>query len=130
MATELTTNPSYGVTKKEDYEYDYVLLDSVQDSVQDIHRRGQGYNTLANETEYDDIIQPNSSYSPKVTSKMSRNEEGDGYLQIYSHNVQGPGYRATGNVVATDNVTLIPNPSYEVASGGVRLQDNPSYNKI
>ena len=48
----------------------------------------------------------------------------------YVHNVQGPWYRATGDVVATDNVTIIPNPSYGVVSRGVRLQDNPSYIKI
>ena len=34
--------------------------------------------------------------------------------------------------VAADsvNVTIDPNPSYESMSGGVKLEDNPSYNKI
>ena len=138
LNVKMTTNPCYSVTKEE-HEYEYVLPipDSVNHNIQDMYRKGQGYTILANdatETRGSVVIQQNSSCSSdlkEVTSEMSRKDEDtDDYLQI---NSQGAGYKITGRDVATgdiDNVTIIPNPSYEVVSGGVRLQDNPSYSKI
>ena len=122
----MTTNPCYIVTKRDEHQYDYVLPQSVQHSILDTYRRGQERNTSngATGTNNNAVIQPCSD-----TIEFTGDGE-DGYLQIYSHNSQRADYKVTGNGYDTDNVTMIPNPCYEEASQGVKLQDNPSYNKI
>ena len=70
-------------------------------------------------------------------------EDEDGYVETDLHSTQAAGYlKVIGSTakeeksvydVATDdidNVNIDPNPSYDSVSRGVKLEDNPSYNKI
>ena len=125
-------NPSYHFAMQEEHQYDYIQ-DNGHDIVMDFitsDRRGEGYNT-----QDDIIIKPNPSYSlNETTTKLSENEDGeDGYLSIITHTAQGEDCKVTGDVVNSDidsGVAINPNPSYEVVSGGVNLEDNPSYSKM
>ena len=114
---------------QEEHQYDYIQ-DNGHDIVMDFIRRGEGYNT-----QDDIIVKPNPSYSlNETTTKLSENEDGeDGYLSIITHTAQGEDCNVTGDVVNSDinsGVAINPNPSYEVVSGGVNLEDNPSYSKM
>ena len=123
----MITNPCYNITKQDDHQYDYVLPHSAQDSILEMHRRGQRCNTSNGATgaTNDIATQPCGDVTEFSSDGEDIDENG------YSYNSQRAGYyKATGNSHDTDNVTMIPNPSYEVASQGVKLQNNPSYNKI
>ena len=108
----------------------------------------QGYNTAdynVTEPDHDVTIQTNPSYNSvlKNTKTMSEDEDEDGYVETDLHSTQAAGYlKVIGSTakeeksvydVATDdidNVNIDPNPSYDSVSRGVKLEDNPSYNKI
>ena len=95
---------------------------------------------------YDVTIQSNPSYNSisKETNVMYEQEDEASYLEmINSLSMQKADYlKVIGSTteeeesvydVATDdidNVKINPNPSYDSVSGGVKLEDNRSYNKI
>ena len=88
---------------------------------------------------YDVTIQPNPCYSStsKKTTKMSEDEDQHGYVETNSHSTQKIGFTTKEEELVydvatddTDNVKINPNPSYDSVPGGVKLEDNPSYNKI
>ena len=152
---KMNTNPSYSIMKqnrKQEDQYDYVLHNkiSLKDDVQDTikmetnpsYGRVQGCNAYdVTEPEYDAAIQPNPSYSS--ITKMSKDEDEDGYVETNSLSTQRAGYhKVIGSTTKeeesvydndtddTGNVKINLNPSYDSVSGGIKLQDNPSYNKI
>ena len=155
---KMNTNPSYSITeqnRKQEDQYDYVLHNkiSLKDDVQDTikmdtnpsYGRVQGCNAYdVTEPEYDATIQPNPSYSSiSKTTKMSEDEDQDGYVETNSQSTQRAGHlKVIGSTTKeeesvydndtddTGNVKININPSYDSVSGGVKLQDNPSYNKI
>ena len=127
----MIANPCYIKTKQDDHQYDYVLPHYVQNSILEMYRGGQRCNTSNGATgAKNNTVTQSCSSDIKQFSSDDEDIDEDGYLQVYSYNSQTAGYKATGNSHDTDNVTVIPNPSYEVASRGVKLQNNPSYNKI
>ena len=156
---KMNINPSYSITeqnKKQEHQYDYVLPNKiflkydVQDTIKmdsnPSYGRAQGCNAYdVTEPEYDAAIQPNPSYSSisKETTKMSEDDDQDGYVETNSQSTQRAGYlKVIGSTTKeeesvydndtddTGNVKINPNPSYDSMSGGVKLEDNPSYNKI
>ena len=155
----MSTNPSYSIaeqSRKQEDQYDYVLHDNtaLQDDPQGTFKMDSNpsygrvqicnaYNVT--EPEYDAAIQPNPSYSyfSKDTIKMSEDQDQDGYVETNSQSTQIADYlKLIGSTTkeeefAYDNrnndankVETNPNPSYDSVSGGVKLEDNPSYNKI
>ena len=66
-----------------------------------------------------------------ATTELSENKDEDGYLLINAHSVEGEDCKVSGDVVNSNidssGAIINPNPSYEVVSGGVNLEDNPSY---
>ena len=156
---KMNTNPSYNNTiqkREQQDQYDYVLHDNtaLQDDPQDnikmnsnpSYGRVQGCNACdVTEPEYDAAIQPNPSYSysSKETTKICEDEDEDGYVETNSQSTQRAGYlKVMGSTTKgeesvydndtddTGNTEINPNPSYDSVSGGVKLEDNPSYNKI
>ena len=155
----MNTNPSYSIAKlsrKQENQYDYVLYDNVafQDDPQGTinmdsnpsYGRVQSCNACdVTEPEHDAAIQPNPSYScfSKETTKMSDDQDQDGYVETNSQSTQIVGnLKLIGSTTKeqesiydnrnddADKVETNPNPSYDSVSGGVKLEDNPSYNKI
>ena len=153
---KMNTNPSYSITKqnrKQEGQCDYVSHDkkSLQEDVQDTimmdtnpsYGRVQGCNARdVTEPEYDAAIQPNPSYSSisRETTKMSEDEDQDGYVETNPQGTQRAGYlKVIGFITKeeesvydndtddTGNVKTNLNPSYDSVSGGVKLEDNPSY---
>ena len=148
---KMSTNPSYSITRqnreKED-QYNcalhnkFLLQNDVQDNIKmdcnPSYGRVQGCNAYdVTEPDYDAAIQPNPSYS-----SISK-EKGYGYVESNLQSIQrsgclkinGPSTKEEESVYDndtddTDNVEINPNPSYDLVSGGVKLEDNPSYNKI
>ena len=155
---KMNTNPSFSITKQssEQDQYDYVLHDKVAlyDNPQGTikmdtnpsYGRVQSSNAYdLTQPEYDAAIQPNPSYSSmsKETTKMSEDEDEDGYVETNSQSTQRADYlKVTGSTTKeeesvydnetddTSNVKINLNPSYDSVSGGVKLKDNPSYSKI
>ena len=153
---KMNTNPSYNTpeqSRTQEDQYDYVLHDKifskgdVQDTVKmdsnPSYRRVQVHNLT--ELECDVVIQPNPSYSSisKKTTIMSVDEDQDGYVETNSQSMQRADYlKVIGSTNKeeesvydndtddTGNFKINPNPSHDLASGGVKLQDNPSYNKL
>ena len=153
---KMNTNPSYSITKQSTYQedqYDYVLHNKymLQDEPQDTIKmnpnpsyvRVQAY--AVTESEHDVAIQPNPSYSSmsKETTKMSEDENQHCSVQTTSYSTRNVDYyeiiesptktrELTCNLTTDnmDNVTINPNPCYDSVSGSVKLEDNPSYNKI
>ena len=156
----MNTNPSYSIaeqsTKQED-QYDYVLHDNValQDDPQGTLKMDSNpsYGTVQicnaideTEPEHDAAIQPNPSYSSfsKETIKMSEDQDQDDYVETNSQSTQIAGNylkliesttKEEESIYDSRNddaekVETNPNPSYDSVSGGVKLEDNPSYNKI
>ena len=71
---------------------------------------------------------------------MSEDEDQAVYVETNSQNTQRAGYlKVIGSTTKEDesvydndtdemgNVKINPNPSYDLVSGGVKLEDNPSY---
>ena len=118
---KLEANPSYGRIQ----ECEVSFYDSVNAAVG---------------SENDVAIQLNPSYCSNL---KKTSDDHDGYVkgdQDYLHSAKGTDYleiigpdtKGESPAVATDivNVAIDPNPSYESMSGGVKLQDNPSYCKV
>ena len=116
---KLDINPSYGGTQEHENNSNNFKLD---------------------EPELDASIELNPTCSRRL---MKTYEDHDVYVEIdqdHSQSAEGTGYleligpttQEMSPAVAVDaaNVMINPNPSYELLTGGVRLQDNPSYNKI
>ena len=156
-AVNMTTNPSYNIAKQNieqgDDHYDNVLQKKVslheEDTVKvDSNPSYEGYNTAdydVIEPDHDVTIQTNPSYNCvlKNTKTMSEDEYQVSYVETDLHSTQATGYlKVIGSStkegesvydVATDdidNVNIDHNPSYDSVSRGVKLEDNPSYNKI
>ena len=105
--------------------------------------RVQGCNACdLTEPENDVAIQSNPAYSfnSKETTKMSEDQD---YVETNLQSTQRADYlEITGFTTKeeesvydndtdnTGNVQINPNPSYDSVSVGVKLEDNPSYNKI
>ena len=158
-AVNMTTNPSYNITKqnrKQEDQYDNVLQnkfslqeeDTVKIDSNSSYGAIQSYNTAdynVTEPDHDVTIQTNPSYNSvfKNTKTMSEDEYQVSYVETDLHSTQAAGYlKVIGSTakeeksvydIATDdidNVNIDPNPSYDSVSRGVKLEDNPSYNKI
>ena len=152
-SVNMTTNPSYIITKhniKQEDQYDNVLQSksSVQekDTIKMDTNPSYGRLPASNAADYDvtepghDVaIETNPSYDSVNTKKMSEDEDENGYVETNVNNTQTAGYlKVIGSTskeeesvydVATDDVNINPNPSYESVSSDVKLEDNPSYNK-
>ena len=113
------TNPSYGVIQ----EYNKLVHNS-DNAVQ---------------SQYNEATQPNPSYSGNSQSSVVLYEGQDGYIKTDLNGVKGMHYyeifgpatqeeNPIVNDVATTDATNA-NPSYNLMSRGVILEDNPSYNK-
>ena len=113
------TNPSYGMIQ----EYDRLVHNS-DNAVQ---------------SQCNDATQPNPSYSGNSQSSVVLYEGMDGYIKTDLTGVKGMHYyeiigpatqeeNSTVNDIATTDATNT-NPSYNLMSRGVILEDNPSYNK-
>ena len=89
---KLSTNPSYDITRQNSNQHNkpnYVLYNkhTVETIKMDSNpsygtvQSGNIYDT--NQPDYDAAIQPNPSYSsiPKETTKMSEDEDQDGYVE-------------------------------------------------
>ena len=149
---KMNSNPSYGITeqnKKQEDQYLYVLHNKIflKDDVQDTimmdtnpsYGGVQGCNAYdVTEPEYDAAIQPNPSYCSisKQATKMSEDEDEDGYVETNSQSTQRAGYlKVIGSTTKeeesvydndtddTGNVKINPNPSNDSVSGGVKLED-------
>ena len=119
LFTSSDTNPSYGVIQ----EYNRL-----------VHN-----NDNAVQSQYNDATQPNPSYSGNSPSSVVLYEGLDGYIKTDLNGVKGMHYyeifvpatqeeKPTVNDIAT-TVATNTNPSYNLMSRGVILEDNPSYNK-
>ena len=145
-----SNNLSYGITKrnrKQQNECNYVLhnenmVEAIKMDSNPSYGRVQG---RTNQPEYDVIIQQNPSYSsiPKVTTKMSEDEDQHGYVETGSHTIQNARYlKVTGSTAKeeefvyddvvgdVDIIKINPNPSYDSVSSDVKFENNPSYNVI
>ena len=156
----ITPNPSYDTNKrsvKQEYqtheyetpnEFIHLQLDTINCKLDSnpSHKKIQEHKTIFDDSnneagpEHDVPVQLNSSCKSKPT-KIS--EDHDGYVEVdldHLHSTEGTGYlellepttKEKSPAVAVDaaNVTINPNPSYELMKGGVELQDNPSYTKL
>ena len=145
-------------SRRQEDQYDYVLHDNValqddpQGTIKMDSNPSYGRVQICNacdvtEAEHDAAIQPNPSYNcfSKETIKMSedQDQDQDGYVEIHSQSTQIADYlKLIGSTTKeeklvyddrnddADKVETNPNPSCDSVSGGVKLEDNPSYNKI
>ena len=139
----MTSNPSYDINKgnkKQEYlTYDYVTPDELvhfQDSKQDTIKldTNPSYGRIQeHETSFYDSATHDAA-TPSYTSNLTKTSADghDGYVKSDAKETYLEIIGGESLVVAADsvNVTIDPNPSYESMSGGVKLKDNPSYNKI
>ena len=145
---KMTSNPSYDIIKqttKEEIVYDCELFKSLETnpSYEMIHE----YNRLCHNSDNavqsrcNDATQPNPFCSGTSKSSKAMYEDLDGYVKTDLTSTRGTHYleimapttqeeNPTVNGVATNDIVSITNPSYNMMSGGVILEDNPSYNKI
>ena len=152
---KMNTNPSYSVTEpntNQDDQYEYVSYNgfSLQDDKQNTmkmdynpsYRRVHGCNAVnynAAKTGFDGAIQPNPSY--RSISKESAKAFEGGAQNCYVEMNQRAGYhKVIGSTTKeksiydndtdnTDYVKVNCNPSHDSDSKGIKLEDNPSYNK-
>ena len=151
LDVNMTTNPSYSITtqkQKQEDQYEYILPNNSFDNQQNIikmdanssHRRAEGAHD-ATEPEYDIVIQDNPSYSSVLKDiKAPEDESKHIHTESSSHSTQGAADSARIVGFATmeekgvcddmEDIKIDPNPSYDTVSGAVKLEDNPSYNKI
>ena len=151
---KLSTNPSYDITRQNRNQHNkpnYVLYN--KNTVETIKMDSNpSYGTVqsgniydANQSAYDAATQPNPSYSsiPKETTKMSEDEDQDGYVETSSRGIQKEGYlKVIGSTTKAeelvyddvagdiDNVKINANPSYDSVPSSVKLEGHPSYNLI
>ena len=153
----MTTRPSH---EKEEAQYDYIKHDKIfqclsqgdkEDTIKlDINPSYEGFQESettfyggnnTTQPECNVTIQMNPSYE---FNSRDISEDQDGYVktdQYHSHSREVANYleiilpttNGESSVVCTgdiDNLDTNPNPSYDSVSDGVKLEDNPSYNKI
>ena len=135
----MTANPSYNITKhniEQEDQYDNVLQhkSSLQEEgtikmhTNPSYGRVQAYNITdydVTEPDHDVTVQTNPSYDSvmKNTKTMSEDEDENGYVETNLHNTQTVDYlkliystsKEEESVynVATDDININPNPSYE-----------------
>ena len=140
---KMNTNPSISITKQnkgQENEYEDVLpyKTSFQNNAQTTIKMqsNPSYGRLQGCNAHDAAIKSNPSCNPisKETSMVYEDE--DGYAETNSLSTQrAKGIGSAGNKgeyynVATDNMNDVKinlNPSYNSVSGGIKLEDNPSY---
>ena len=142
-SADMTTNPSYSITKhniKQEDQYDNVLQsksslqekDTIKMDTNPSYGRVPVNNaadydvTEVTEPDHDVTIETNPSYGSvlKNTKKMSEDEDENGYVETNVNNTQTAGYlKIIGPTskeeesvydVATDDVNINPNPSYSI----------------
>ena len=153
----MATNPSYNQTKKEETQYDYIERDKIlqclpQDDKKDnikwdtnpshgsIREAETTFNDNTTQPGCNDTIQVNPSY---YSNSREISEDQDGYVkadQYYSHSREVSDYleiilsttndENSAGIGDTDNININPNPLYNLVQVGVKLEDNPSYNKF
>ena len=120
---------------KFDIQHDTIKIDANSS-----HRRVEGAHD-ATKPEYDIAIQDNPSYSSVLKDiKAPEDESKHIHTESSSHSTQGAADSARIVGFATmeekgvcddmEDIKIDPNPSYDTVSGAVKLEDNPSYNKI
>ena len=150
----------YGIPKQlqniKQNQYDYVLhkkifgQDNTQDTIKMDSNPSYGSTQNSSTVVYDttgpagnDVaIQPNPSYSSVCKEAVTIYGK-DGYFEAKSYSTQREDYhKVIGSAIKeeelvydvatdhTDRVKINPNPSYDAVSGGVKLEENPSYNKV
>ena len=156
----MTTNPSYDIhnqNRKEETQYDYIENDKIfqnlpqgdrEDTIKwDInpsYEKVQETETTLYISNYPtqcgcNVINPSYNSYPGEIS-----EDQDGYVKIDQYNSHSrevanylertvPTTKDESSAVCTgdiDDLDTNPNPSYDSVPSGVKLEDNPSYNKI
>ena len=120
---KMDSNPSYGQVQ-------------CSDTVTDDATEQPHYNNYA-------TIQTNSSYN-FISDSVPKDKDQNGYIETNSFNALEMDYLEVIAKVntkeeqslckpatnGTNNVEIDPNPSYDLISGGVILEDNPSYNEV
>ena len=145
---KMTSNPSYDIIKrtiKEEIVYDCELFKSSETnpSYEMIHEHNRLCHNSDNAVQSgcNDATLPNPSCSGNLKSSREMYEDQDGYVKTDLTGERGTHYleimapttqeeNPTVNGVAARDVVSITNPAYNLMSGGVILEDNPSYNKI
>ena len=156
----MTTNPSYDIhnqNRKEEIQYDYIENDKIfhclpQDDREDTIKWdiNPSYEKVQ-ETKITFYINDcttqcecNVTNPPYNSHPREISEDQDGYVktdQYHSHSREVANYleitvsitNDESSAVCTadiDDVNTNPNPSYDSVPDGVKLEDNPSYNKI
>ena len=117
---KMDSNSSYGTTK----DFDTVAYDSATQPMSDV------------------VIQPNPSYGTGLRPSSHMCEDQYSYVavksnQLHSHKAERAAdyldlmeSTITNNHSYDDSIGNNPNPSYDTVPGGIKLEDNPSYNKI
>ena len=138
---KVTSDSSYDTIKHIVYDYELFKYSETNPSYGMI----QEYNRLVHnsdnavQSQSNDATQPNLSYSGNSQSSVVLYEGLDGYIKTDLTGVKGTHYyeiigpttqeeNSTVNDIATTDATNT-NPSYNLMSRGVILEDNPSYNK-
>ena len=141
----MDANPSYSITKqiqnkKQEDQYDYVLYKKIfsQDNTQETIKMDsnpsyesiQSSNTAVYDTTKpavnDVTIQPNPSYS-SVCKEAATIYDKDGYVEANPQSAQREdSHKVTGSAIKEEE------PVYDDIddTGGVKLEENPSYNNI
>ena len=146
---KMTSNPSYDIIKhtiKDEIVYDHELFKSSKANpsygvIQEYNRLGNNSDNAATRSGCNDAIQPNPSYNANSQSSREIYEDQDGYVKTDLNDAKGAHYleifapttqeeNPTVNDAAATDAVSMTNPSYNLMSGGVILEDNPSYNKI
>ena len=122
---KMTSNPSYDITKEIVYDHELFKSSKTNPSYGII----QEYNRLVYNS--DNAVQsPCNDYEGLdgyIKTDLTRTR-GTHYLEIMAPTTQEENPTVNG-ITARDAVS-INNPSYNLISGGVILEDNPSYNKM
>ena len=117
---KMDSNPSYGTAK----DFDTVAYDSATQPSSDV------------------IIQPNPSYGTGLISSSDTSGDQYSYVavksnQLHSHRAGGTAdylnlmdSTTTKDHSYDDNIGITPNPSYDTVPGGIKVEDNPSYDKM
>ena len=142
---KMTSDSSYDVTKEIVYDYELFKSSNTNPSYGDIPE----YNRLvynsdnAVQSRCGCATQPNPFYSGNSQSSIVIYEDLDDYIKTDLNGTKGTHYNnleimapttqeenPTVNGVTARDIVSITNPSYNLISGGVILEDNPSYNKM
>ena len=146
---KMTSSPSYNIIKhtiKEEIVYDHELFKTLTSNplyavVQERNRLDNNSDNAATQSGCNDAIQPIPFYGANSKSSREIYEDRDGYVKTYLNDAKGTHYleifapttqeeNPTVNDVAATDVVNMTNSPYNLMSGGVILEDNPSYNKM